>query len=141
MGKTRLLNELRREIQLGDGLFVEGSCWTGDGEGLGPFAPVVLQLATALGERSEAVRKYPDLIRAARDRSHESAAAAQLTEFLVRCAAEHPYVLYLSDLARGTRPPASWSSSSPAPSTTTRPARCSASPPSRTRSSARSWSR
>ncbi|MFY0537978.1 protein kinase domain-containing protein [Nannocystis pusilla] len=102
MGKTRLLNELRREIQLGDGLFVEGSCWTGDGEGLGPFAPVVLQLATALGERSEAVRKYPDLIRAARDRSHESAAAAQLTEFLVRCAAEHPYVLYLSDLARGT---------------------------------------
>ncbi|MCY1056398.1 protein kinase [Nannocystis sp. SCPEA4] len=102
MGKTRLLSELRREIQLGDGLFVEGSCWTGDGEGLGPFAPVVLQLATALGERSEAVRKYPELIRAARDRSHESAAAAQLTEFLVRCAGEHPYVLYLSDLARGT---------------------------------------
>lgn len=102
MGKTRLLSELRREIQLGDGLFVEGSCWTGDGEGLGPFAPVVLQLATALGERSAAVKKYPDLIRAARDRSHESAAAAQLTEFLVRCATEHPYVLYLSDLARGT---------------------------------------
>src|SRR5690606_17256709 len=86
MGKTRLLSELRREIQLGDGLFVEGSCWTGDGEGLGPFAPVVLQLATALGERSAAVKRYPDLIRAARDRSHESAAAAQLTEFLVRCA-------------------------------------------------------
>ncbi|MDC0722143.1 serine/threonine-protein kinase [Nannocystis bainbridge] len=102
MGKTRLLSELRREIQLGDGLFVEGSCWTGDGEGLGPFAPVVLQLATALGERSEAVRKYPELIRAARDRSHESSAAAQLTEFLVRCASEHPFVLYLSDLARGT---------------------------------------
>ncbi len=102
MGKTRLMFELRREIQLGDGLFVEGNCWTGDGEGLGPFAPVVLQLATALGERSEAVKKYPELVRAARDRSHESAASAQLTEFLIRCAGEHPYVLYLSDLARGT---------------------------------------
>ncbi|HEY8379571.1 MAG TPA: protein kinase, partial [Nannocystis sp.] len=102
MGKTRLMSELRREIQLGDGLFVEGSCWTGDGESLGPFAPVVLQLATALGERSEAVKKYPDLVRAARERSHESAATAQLIEFLVRCAAEHPYVLYLSDLSRGS---------------------------------------
>jgi serine/threonine protein kinase/tetratricopeptide (TPR) repeat protein len=102
MGKTRLMAELRREIQLGDGLFVEGSCWTGDGEGLGPFAPVVLQLATALGERSATVKQYAELIRVARERSHESSANAQLLEFLVRCAAEHPFVLYLSDLARGT---------------------------------------
>lgn len=102
MGKTRLMSELRREIQLGDGLFVEGNCWTGDGEGLGPFAPVVLQLSTALGERSEAVKKYAELVRAARDRNNESAATSQLMEFLIRCAAEHPYVLYLSDLARGS---------------------------------------
>lgn len=102
MGKSRLMSELRREVQLGDGLFVEGNCWTGDGDGLGPFASVVLQLATALGERSEAIKRYPDLVRAARDKSHEAVASAQLTEFLIRCAGEHPFVLYLSDLAKGT---------------------------------------
>ena len=70
----------RQEIQLGDGIFVEGNCWTGDGDGLGPFAPAVLQLATALGERSPTVRQYHELIRAARERNHETAAAAQLLE-------------------------------------------------------------
>ena len=35
MGKQRLMAELRREIQLGDGLFVEGSCWTNDTSALG----------------------------------------------------------------------------------------------------------
>lgn len=102
MGKARLLSELRREIQLGDGLFVEGNCWTSDGDGLGPFAPVVLQLSTALGERSPTVKQYGDLIRAARERNHETTAAAQLLEFLIRCGGEHPYVLHLSDLARGS---------------------------------------
>jgi serine/threonine protein kinase/tetratricopeptide (TPR) repeat protein len=102
MGKARLMAELRREVQLGDGVFVEGSCWTSDGDGLGPFAPVVLQLATALGERSPTVKQYGDLVRAARERSHETTATAQLLEFLIRCAAEHPYVLHLSDLARGS---------------------------------------
>ena len=102
MGKGRLMSELRREIQLGEGLFVEGNCWTGDGDGLGPFAPAVLQLATALGERSPTVKQYGELIRAARERAHETTAAAQLLEFLIRCAAEHPFVLYLSDLARGS---------------------------------------
>ncbi|MBL8974826.1 MAG: protein kinase [Myxococcales bacterium] len=102
MGKARLLAEMRREVQLGDGLFVEGNCWTSDGDGLGPFAPVVLQLATALGERSPTVRQYHELIRAARERNHETAAAAQLLEFLIRCSSEHSYVLHLSDLARGS---------------------------------------
>jgi serine/threonine protein kinase/tetratricopeptide (TPR) repeat protein len=102
MGKARLLSEMRREVQLGDGLFVEGNCWTSDGDGLGPFAPVVLQLATALGERSPTVRQYHELVRAARERSHETAAAAQLLEFLIRCSSEHSYVLHLSDLARGS---------------------------------------
>ncbi len=102
MGKARLLSEMRREVQLGDGLFVEGNCWTSDGDGLGPFAPVVLQLATALGERSATVRQYHELVRAARERSHETAAAAQLLEFLIRCSSEHSYVLHLSDLARGS---------------------------------------
>ncbi len=102
MGKARLLSEMRREVQLGDGLFVEGNCWTSDGDGLGPFAPVVLQLATALGERSPTVKQYGDLVRAARERGHETAAAAQLLEFLIRCSGEHSYVLHLSDLARGS---------------------------------------
>ena len=102
MGKGRLMSELRREIQLGDGLFVEGSCWTGDGDGLGPFAPVILQLATALGDRSPTVKQYTELVRAARERAHETSAAAQLLEFLIRASSEHPFVLYLSDLARGS---------------------------------------
>lgn len=102
MGKGRLLAELRREIQLGDGIFVEGNCWTGDGDGMGPFAPIVLQLATALGDRSETVKQYAELVRAARDRSDETIVAGQITEFLVRAASEHPYVLYLADLARGS---------------------------------------
>ncbi len=102
MGKARLMAELRREIQLGDGLFVEGSCWTSDGNGLGPFAPVVLQLAISLGERSPTVKQYSELIRAARERGHETTAVAQLLEFLIRCSGEHPFVLYLSDLARGS---------------------------------------
>ena len=102
MGKGRLMSELRREIQLGDGVFVEGSCWTGDGDGLGPFAPVILQLATALGDHSATVKQYGELVRAARERAHETSAAAQLLEFLIRASSEHPFVLYLSDLARGS---------------------------------------
>jgi hypothetical protein len=102
MGKGRLLAELRREIQLGDGIFVEGNCWTGDGDGLGPFGPIVLQLATALSDRSETVKQYAELVRAARERGDENIVAGQITEFLIRAASEHPYVLYLADLARGS---------------------------------------
>jgi serine/threonine protein kinase len=39
MGKGRLLAELRREVQLGDGVFVEGNCWTADGDGVGSLRP------------------------------------------------------------------------------------------------------
>jgi tetratricopeptide (TPR) repeat protein len=103
MGKARLLSEMRREVQLGDGLFVEGNCWTSDGDGLGPFAPVVLQLATALGDRSPTVRQYHELVRAARERNHETAAAgpaARVPDPLQR--ASTPTCCYLSDLARGS---------------------------------------
>ena len=100
MGKHRLMAELRREVQLGDGLFVEGNCWSAEG-GVGSLGPVVLQLATALGERSSAIRRHPELVAAARERGSDDALAAQITEFLVRCAAERPFVLHLSDLARG----------------------------------------
>lgn len=101
MGKHRLMTEVRREVQLGDGLYVEGNCWGGAEGGIGPWAPVVLQLVTALGERSSTIRRYHDLVQAARERSADDAAAAQLTEFLIAAAGETPFVLHLSDLAHG----------------------------------------
>ncbi|RMG96653.1 MAG: serine/threonine protein kinase, partial [Deltaproteobacteria bacterium] len=37
MGKQRLMAELRREIQIGDGLFIEANCWSSESGVLGPF--------------------------------------------------------------------------------------------------------
>ncbi|MEZ4381816.1 MAG: serine/threonine-protein kinase [Nannocystaceae bacterium] len=100
MGKQRLMAEVRREVQLGDGLFIEANCWGGEG-GVGPFGPVVLQLATALGERSATIRRYAELVKAARGRRPDDVISAQLIEFLISAAGETPFVLHLSDLARG----------------------------------------
>ncbi|MBV1861254.1 MAG: serine/threonine protein kinase, partial [Nannocystaceae bacterium] len=100
MGKARLMAELRREVQLADGLFVEGSCWNSGRNALGPFASVVAQLATALGEDSLVVRSFPELVHLARrDRGHESAASA-VTEFLISAAKERPYVLLLTAVSK-----------------------------------------
>ncbi len=100
MGKSRLLSELRREIQLADGLFVEGNCWTSGRNALGPFASVVTQLSTALGEKSVAVRSFPELVHLARrDRGHDSAASS-ITEFLISAAQERPYVLLLTSVSK-----------------------------------------
>jgi serine/threonine protein kinase/tetratricopeptide (TPR) repeat protein len=101
MGKQRLVAELRREVQLGDGLFVEGSCWSNDTSQLGAFASVIVQLATALGDRTKAVHSYGDLVRSARRKSLTEGAADQITEFLLAAARERPYVLHLSNLSRG----------------------------------------
>ena len=101
MGKARLMAELRREIQLGDGLFVEGSCWNNDGSALGPFGHIVLKLATALGERSRVIRKYSRLVKSARERNVDEGATAKVMEFLLECSETHPFVIHLSDLARG----------------------------------------
>jgi serine/threonine protein kinase/tetratricopeptide (TPR) repeat protein len=101
MGKSRLMSELRREIQLGGGLFVESSCWTTERTALGAFGPVVLQLATALGERSQVVAAYGDLINLARDRGLDGAATGRLMEFLIAACRERPYTLHLSELAKG----------------------------------------
>lgn len=101
MGKQRLMNELRREIQLGGGVFVEGSCWTTDRSALGPFAPIVLQLATALGDESEVVSRFTPFISLARERGTDRGIAGQLIEFLIAAATEMPYALHLSELARG----------------------------------------
>ncbi len=102
MGKGRLLSELRREVQLGDGMFVQGSCWATESTVLGPFANVVSQLATALGERSPTVVRFGGLVHAARSPGAPGAesAAQQLSEFLLSAASERPYVLHLSDLSR-----------------------------------------
>ena len=100
MGKSRLMSELRREIQLADGLFVEGNCWTTGRNALGPFASIVTQLSTALGEKSVAVRSFPELVHLARrDRGHESAASS-VTEFLISAAQERPYVLLLTSVSK-----------------------------------------
>lgn len=101
MGKGRLLSELRREVQLGDGLFIEGDCWTSGRSALGPFAGVVVQLATALGERSATYRAFADLIRLARKSTGNPAAAGQLTEFLISASEERPFVIHLSHVSRG----------------------------------------
>jgi serine/threonine protein kinase/tetratricopeptide (TPR) repeat protein len=102
MGKSRLLAELRREVQLGDGLFIQGSCWATESSSLGPFANVVSQLATALGDRSATVLRFASLVHAARAPGlpGTDAAAQQLSEFLLSAARERPYVLHLSDLSR-----------------------------------------
>lgn len=106
MGKSRLLAELRREVQLGDGLFVQGSCWATESSALGPFTNIVSQLATALGERSPTVLRFASLVHAARSPGLPGAesAAQQLSEFLLSCARERPYVLHLSDLSRAQEP-------------------------------------
>lgn len=101
MGKGRLLTELRREIQLGDGMFVEASCWSSGRSTLGPVAGVVSQLATALGERSPTIRAFPDLVRLARKGAGNESAAGQFTEFLVSAAQERPFVLHFSDVSKG----------------------------------------
>ncbi len=100
MGKARLMSELRREVQLADGLFVEGNCWTSGRSALGPFASIVAQLATALGESSNAVRAFPELVHLARrNRGHESAASS-VTEFLISAAQERPFVLLLTAVSK-----------------------------------------
>lgn len=106
MGKSRLLSELRREVQLGDGLFVQGSCWSTDSSIIGPFANIITMVATALGERSSVVRRFRPLIEAARAPNAPGAEAAsqQLSEFLLAAAGERPYVLHLSDLSRAQEP-------------------------------------
>jgi serine/threonine protein kinase/DNA-binding MarR family transcriptional regulator len=106
MGKSRLLSELRREVQLGDGLFVQGSCWAGETSALGPFANIVSQLATALGERSPTLLRFSTLVHSARSPGTPGAesAAQQLSEFLLSAAKERPYVLHLSDLSRAQEP-------------------------------------
>ena len=101
MGKSRLLGELRREIQIGGGLFVESSCWTTERTALGAFGPVVQQLAGALGERSKVVADYAELLQLARDRGTDESAAGRLMEFLIAACRERPYCLHLSDLAKG----------------------------------------
>jgi serine/threonine protein kinase/tetratricopeptide (TPR) repeat protein len=101
MGKSRLLSELRREIQIGGGLFVESSCWTTERTALGAFGPVVQQLASALGERSKVVADYAELLQLARDRGTDESATGRLTEFLIAACRERPYCLHLADLAKG----------------------------------------
>jgi serine/threonine protein kinase/tetratricopeptide (TPR) repeat protein len=104
MGKQRLMAELRREIQLGDGLFVQGSCWTSEHSVLGPFLPIVIQLSTALGERSKVVRKFAPLVKLARGQAADDSAAQQLMEFLIACSTVRPYVLHISDMSHGQEP-------------------------------------
>ncbi len=101
MGKQRLLAELRREIQLGDGIFAEGSCWTNDTSPVGAFASVIVQIATALGDRSKVVHAYGELVRSARRRALSEASTDQITEFLVSASRERPYVIHISNLSRG----------------------------------------
>lgn len=101
MGKSRLLDELRREIQIGGGLFIETSCWTNERTALGAFGSVVLQLATALGERSKVVADYAELLRLARERGTDEGAAGRLMEFLIAACRERPFCLHLSELAKG----------------------------------------
>lgn len=101
MGKARLMSEVRREIQLGGGLFVEANCWTTDRTSLGPFGPVVIQLASALGSRSKVASQFADLIRLARDRGNNDVVAGQLMEFLLACADERPFVLHMSKVGHG----------------------------------------
>jgi serine/threonine protein kinase len=100
MGKQRLMAELRREVQLGDGLFVEASAWTRGQSALGPFGQLVTQLATALGRNSATVNDFEDLVRLARKGEGDAGVAGQLTEFLVSAARERPFVLHVSDLSK-----------------------------------------
>ena len=101
MGKSRLLGELRREIQIGGGLFVESSCWTTERTALGAFGPVVIQLATALGERSKVVADYSELLRLARERGTDEGEIGRLMEFLIAACRERPFCLHLTELSKG----------------------------------------
>jgi serine/threonine protein kinase/DNA-binding MarR family transcriptional regulator len=103
MGKRRLMSELRREIQLGGGLFVHGGLWSSDASALGPFAAIVQQVASSLGDRSEVSRRYAGLIKLARDEPNaEDAFASQLNEFLLAASLVRPFAMHLSQLAQAT---------------------------------------
>ncbi|TPV97229.1 MAG: hypothetical protein B7733_00605 [Myxococcales bacterium FL481] len=103
MGKQRLMAELRREVQIGGGLFVEGTCWSANHTALGPFATVVTQLGTSLPDASPLRARYRSLLALARAEQTEldPAVAGELVEFLVDCAQQRPFVLHLAELARG----------------------------------------
>lgn len=101
MGKQRIMGELRREVQLGGGLFVDGNYWNNERSALGPFASVIVQIATALGEHSTVVKDFAPLVQLARKKSTDQSAASSVVEFLIRVSTERPFVLYLRDLVRG----------------------------------------
>lgn len=106
MGKQRLMAELRREVQLVDVLYTEGSCWSSDPSELGVFGPVILQLSTALGANSPVMRQYGDVVKAARKRAPGRLTGGRLIEFMLACAAERPFVLHVAELSQaqeGTR--------------------------------------
>jgi serine/threonine protein kinase/tetratricopeptide (TPR) repeat protein len=101
MGKHRLMSELRREVQIGGGLFVQASFWSNKTGGLGAFAGIVVQLATALGDAHPLLARFDGLIKLAREESgSDESHAGQLSEFLLAVAKERPYVLHISDLGR-----------------------------------------
>ncbi len=100
MGKQRLMAELRREVQLGGGFFVQTSCWHTDSTVLGPFGPVVRQIASALGDRSSVVKEFADLVALARDKGSDELVGGKIMEFIVAAAARRPFVIHVSDLAQ-----------------------------------------
>lgn len=101
MGKHRLMSELRREIQLGGGLFVHASFWSTKVGGLGAFAGIVVQLATSLTDSAGLLERFEGLIKLAReDEDADESHGGQLSEFLLAAARERPYVLHISDLGR-----------------------------------------
>ncbi len=98
LGKQRVINEFRREIQLSGGRFVGISCWSTDAGPLGIYGPAVVQLATSLSPKSPTLAVHRDLVQQAREGVGDPVTDSKIAEFLIAAAKERPYVLCLSDL-------------------------------------------
>jgi tetratricopeptide (TPR) repeat protein len=113
VGKSRFVREVKQQAQLAGLPFVEGSCYEGAFDPLGPFADVhrhVARLARS-SPASDLLERYslalgsvdPTLVPGVRTRpftteDERRMLIEQLGSFLIEVAERVPYVLYLNDL-------------------------------------------
>ncbi|HBP22130.1 MAG TPA: hypothetical protein DEA08_30650, partial [Planctomycetes bacterium] len=105
VGKTRLLDELRRQVQLGGAMFLRGTCRKHQARGYEPFVSVFQQAAQLEGaEMDQLGWAVSHLLGAARDEDEDPRGIERLrmvdalAEFLIAQSTKRPIVLALEDM-------------------------------------------
>ena len=105
VGKTRLLDELRRQVQLGGAMFLRGTCRKHQARGYEPFVSVFQQAAQLEGaELDQLGWAVSHLLGAARDEDEDPRGIERLrmvdalAEFLIAQSTKRPIVLALEDM-------------------------------------------